>query len=71
MLKTIALITALTVTPVNPKEQVPVETVTITKALAEKIVQSNIAQQQEIANLKQEIYQWQMIVSDIRSKMCA
>ena len=71
MLKTIALITVLTVTPVNPKEPVPPETVTITKALAEKLVQSSIAQQNEIAYLKQEIYQYQMALHEARTKMCA
>ena len=71
MVKTIALIAAITVTPVNPKEPVPVETVTITKALAEKLVQSSIAQQNEIAYLKQEIYQYQIALHQARTKMCA
>lgn len=71
MLKTIALIAVLSVTPANPKEPVPAETVTITKALAEKLVQSSIAQQNEIAYLKQEIYQYQAALHQARTKMCA
>lgn len=71
MLKTFVLVAALTVTPVNTAEKLPDETVTITKALAEKLVQSSVAQQQEIAQLKQDIYQYQMMIFDMRSRMCA
>lgn len=71
MLKTIALITVLTVTPANPKEPVPAETVTITKELSEKLVQSIVAQQNEIAYLKQEIYQYQNALHLARTRMCA
>ena len=71
MLKTIALLTVLTVTPANPKEPVPPETVTITKELAEKLVQSSIAQQNEIANLKQTVYMYQVLLYEARTKMCA
>lgn len=71
MLKTVMFITALTVTPVNPKEPAPVETVTITKELAEKLVQSSIAQQNEIMQLKQTIFQYQMALHEARTRMCA
>lgn len=71
MFKTFVLVAALTVTPVNTAEKLPDETVTITKALAEKLVQSSVAQQQEIAQLKQDIYQYQMMIFDMRSRMCA
>lgn len=71
MLKTVLLITVLTVTPANPKEPVPAETVTITKELAEKLVQSSIAQQQEIAQLKMDIYQYQIALHQARTRMCA
>ena len=71
MLKTVMFIAALTVTPVNPKEPVPVETVTITKELAEKLVQQSIALQNEIARLRHEVYLYQMALYDERNKMCA
>lgn len=71
MFKTVALIAVLTVTPGNPKQPKPVETVTITKALAEKLVQSSIAQQTEIMQLKQTVYQYQMALHEARTKMCA
>ena len=71
MFKTFVLVAALTVTPVNTAEKLPDETVTITKALAEKLVQSSVAQQQEIAQLKQDIYQYQMMIFDMRSRLCA
>ena len=64
-------IAAMTVTPVNPKEPVPEETVTITKELAEKLVQQSIALQNEIARLKQESYLLQMMIYEERQKMCA
>lgn len=70
MFKTVMFIAALTVTPVEQAEK-PVETVTITKALAEKLVQQNIAQQHEIARLKQEAYLYQMLLYEERLKMCA
>lgn len=76
MLKTIALISvlisvliaALAITHVNPKE--PVETVTITKELAEKLVQSSIAQQYKIEQLKHNVYLYQMALHEERNKMC-
>lgn len=71
MVKTIALITALTITPVNPREPEPVETITITKALAEQLVQTIKAQQVGIEQLKMEIYQYQQLLHDARVRMCA
>ena len=73
MLKTVMFITALTVTPVNPNEKPPAppETVTITKELAEKLVQQSIAFQNEIARLKHGVYLYQMDLYDERNKMCA
>lgn len=71
MLKTVAFLTVLTVTSVNPDEPTPPETVTITKALAEKLVQQSIALQSEIARLKQENYLYQMLLHEERQKMCA
>lgn len=73
MLKTVMFITALTVTQVSPNEKPPAppETVTITKELAEKLVQANIAQQHEIARLRQEAYLYQMLLYEERQKMCA
>lgn len=73
MLKTVMFIAALTVTSVNPNEKPPAppETVTITKELAEKLVQQSIALQHEIARLKQEAYLYQMLLYEERLKMCA
>lgn len=71
MFKAVVFIAALTVTPVDPPEPAPVETVTITKALAEKLVQQSIALQNEIARLKQEAYLYQMLLYEERMKMCA
>ena len=73
MFKTVVFIAALTVTPVNPNEKPPAppETITITKELAEKLVQQSIALQNEIARLKQESYLLQMIIHEERKKMCA
>lgn len=71
MFKAVVFIAALTVTPVDQPEPVPVETVTITKALAEKLVQQSIALQNEIARLKQESYLLQMMIYEERQKMCA
>lgn len=71
MLKTVMFIAAMTVTPVNPKEPVPEETVTITKELAEKLVQQSIALQNEIARLQQESYLLKMMIYEERQKMCA
>ena len=72
MLKTVVFIAALTVTPVNPNEKPPAppETITITKELAEKLVQQSIALQNEIARPKQESYLLQMIIHEERKKMC-
>lgn len=64
------VIASLTVTPSDPVDK-PVETVTITKELAEKLVQSARTQQIEIANLKHEIYLYQMALGEARTKMCA
>ena len=73
MLKTVVFIAALTVTPVNPNEKPPAppETITITKELAEKLVQQSIALQNEIARLQQESYLLKMIIHEERQKMCA
>lgn len=71
MLKTVMFIAAMTVTQAPPKEPVPVETVTITKELAEKLVQQSVALQSEIARLKHEVYLYQMALYDERNKMCA
>lgn len=72
MFKTVMFIAALTVTPVpNEKPPAPPETVTITKELAEKLVQQSIALQNEIARLKHEVYLYQMALYDERNKMCA
>ena len=71
MLKAIVLITAFTVTPVNPVEKPPIETITITRETAEKLVQAAIAQQVIIEELKQALYQYQMALYDERNKMCA
>lgn len=62
---------SLTVTPIAPAEKPPEETVTITKELAEKLVQARVAQQMEIERLKHEIYLYQMALGEARSKMCA
>ena len=70
MLKTVMFITALAITPVNPNETPP-ETVTITKELAEKLVQQSLALQNEIARLRHEVYLYQMALYDERNKMCA
>lgn len=71
MFKTVLFIAAMTVTTAPPKEPMPVETITITKALAEKLVQQSIALQTEIARLKQEAYLYQMLPHEERQKMCA
>lgn len=71
MFKTVVFITAMTVTQVNPEPPAPPETVTITKELAEKLVQQSIALQNEIARLKQEAYLLQMMIYEERQKMCA
>lgn len=74
MIKTIALITMLSVVPVNSAEKPPAgkaETVTITKELAEKLVQMRVAQEQENAQLRYEIYQYQMLLYEARTKTCA
>lgn len=62
---------SLTVTPIAPSDKQPEETVTITKALAEKLVQSSHAQQMEIERLKHEVYLYQMALYEARTKMCA
>ena len=73
MFKTAVFIAAMTVTQVNPNEKPPTppETVTITKELAEKLVQQRIALQNEIANLRHEVYLYQMALYDERNKLCA
>ena len=64
------VIASLTVTPVEPTDK-PAETVTITVELAEKLVQSKRAMQIENNSLKYEIYQYQMLLHEARTKMCA
>lgn len=79
MIKALVLFTALAVTTVvpaaKPKEATVVspkeETVTITKSLAEKIVQSANEQQREIEKLRYTIYVYQMRLEEARTKMCA
>lgn len=78
MLKTIVIITSLTVAPVNTGEKVQVdpiaptvETLTISKSLAEQLVQTIHAQHSQIAELKHEIYKYQHALYEARTKMCA
>lgn len=71
MLKEMILITAISVVPGEATEKPMPETVTITKELAEKLVQNANAQQMEIERLRHEVYLYQMALGEARSKMCA
>ena len=71
MLKAIIFLTVLSIAPAYSEETLPADTVTISKELAEKLTQLRVDQQTQIEQLRYEIYQYQMLLHEARTKMCA